>query len=248
MNADDSDKEDEEPKRPDSDPEVYDLMADEAEDALPCLEQEELEDRAVFDQTAEVLTAYQNEQITDYFHWNDNEGLGKKSDDQLKFLHEIDLEQPRQVMLDELDRLEIVLDSSDEESETDCRITGTKPMQAKREMLYNLKKEIKVKSQHWEGPKEESTAWRTLTLNPKSESSCLAMKVEPQSQMTTTQASSTYDYFNYISGEKAVEPVANQAEIRDYLLSDRCVGEEKPPPAEEAVAKASEKALDISLR
>lgn len=82
-------------------------------------------------------------------------------------------------MLDELDRLEIVLDSSDDELESDCRITGSKPLQAKREMLYNLKKEIKVKSQHWEGPKEETTAWRTLTLNPKSETLCLDMKAEP---------------------------------------------------------------------
>ena len=106
----------------------------------------EFEDHMFNDQNGAALTAYQNEQITDYFHWNDNEGLQKKTQDQLQFLYEIDLEEPEQVMIDEIDRLEIVLDSSDEEELSECRITGTKPMLAKREMLYNLKKEIKVKS------------------------------------------------------------------------------------------------------
>lgn len=36
-----------------------------------------------------ALAAYTNEEITDFFVWNDREGIMKKTEDQLQFLEEV---------------------------------------------------------------------------------------------------------------------------------------------------------------
>lgn len=70
-------------------------------------------------------------------------------------------------MIDELDEIQIIIESDDSDDD-DCKITNsTEPstQMSKREILYNLKKEITVKgfvAKKDEG--EKKTAWRTLIV------------------------------------------------------------------------------------
>lgn len=123
------------------------------------------------------------------------------------------------IMLDEFDRIQEILDSDEDQ---DCYITGgsvnDKKESLKREaLLYDIKKEIKIKN---EGT--PSKAWRTLVLK-----SDVVKREEGQQQI--------YDYDKYqISGEKVhIESDMNPEELREYLLSDICLGIENEPLPDE---------------
>jgi hypothetical protein len=68
-------------------------------------------------------------------------------------------------MIDELDEIQIIIESED--SDDDCKITNsTEPstQMSKREILYNLKKEITIKGIAKKDEGDKKTAWRTLIV------------------------------------------------------------------------------------
>ena len=88
-----------------------------------------------------AFAAYQNEEITDYFKWNDKKSVKKKDGDQLNFLDEVNEDVPQPILINEYD-VEII--HSDGEEDDDVTFLGG--LKAEN-LLYNVKKEIKVDSE-----------------------------------------------------------------------------------------------------
>ena len=67
-------------------------------------------------------------------------------------------------MIDELDEIQIIIESEDSDND-DCKITESSTLISKREILYNLKKEITIKGVMMKkDDNEKKTAWRTLIV------------------------------------------------------------------------------------
>lgn len=82
-----------------------------------------------------LFHAYENMEVTDFFKFNDREGLVQKDPIQLEELQEIESHRPKQdCLINDFD-VEIIGDDDD------CQLLGSfKP----ESLLYNLQKEIKV--------------------------------------------------------------------------------------------------------
>ncbi|CDW84442.1 UNKNOWN [Stylonychia lemnae] len=91
-----------------------------------------------------AYAAYQNEEITDFYKWNDMEGLNKKHPEDLELLEEISKSRAEPVMINEYD-YECI--KSDEEEDDELAFMGRFKAE---NLLYNVKKEIKIDYQESE--------------------------------------------------------------------------------------------------
>lgn len=129
----------------------------------------------------------------------------------------MNLDQPQPILIDELDEIEIIVESDGESSDEDCNIVGeTKSNLMKKELLYNLKKEIKV---------DEKSAWRTLIVKSQLET-LPSKKIQnqiKQEKLKETQYQYDYEQYNLaLTAEKQMQE-ENAEQVRQYLLSDRCL-------------------------
>lgn len=94
---------------------------------------------------------------------------------------------------------------------------------SKREILYNLKKEITVKGIAKKDEGDKKTAWRTLIVKSQQQDPPSIVKNEMYCSQSQHEMS-TYDYESYnlsLSGKKE-RPDENPEEVRQFLLGNKC--------------------------